>query len=70
MASDAIDAVRSAIPTGFKIFKGTVFFESLESFFDKVIANLSPETISYLKKSSLPSTWVFDPTRIINDTGR
>jgi len=34
----------------FKIFKGTVFFESLESFFEKVIANLSPETISYLKK--------------------
>jgi predicted DNA-binding transcriptional regulator YafY len=34
----------------FKIFKGTVFFESLESFFDKVIANLSPETVSYLEK--------------------
>jgi len=29
----------------FKIFKGTVFFESLESLFDKVIASLSPETI-------------------------
>jgi predicted DNA-binding transcriptional regulator YafY len=34
----------------FKIFKGTVFFESLESFFDKVLANLPPETISYLEK--------------------
>ena len=28
----------------FKIFKGTVFFESLQSLFDKVIANLPPET--------------------------
>lgn len=34
----------------FKIFKGTVFFASLESFFAKVIANLSPETITYLEK--------------------
>jgi predicted DNA-binding transcriptional regulator YafY len=34
----------------FKIFRGTVFFESLESFFDKVLANLSPETTAYLEK--------------------
>jgi len=33
-----------------KVFKGTVFFESIESFFDKVVANLSPETITYLEK--------------------
>ncbi len=34
----------------FKIFKGTVFFDSLETFFDKVYANLPPENISYLEK--------------------
>jgi len=34
----------------FKVFAGTVFSESLESLFDKILAMLSPDTLSYLEK--------------------
>ena len=34
----------------FKVFKGTVFSEALESLFDKILATLSPDTLAYLDK--------------------
>jgi len=34
----------------FKVFKGTVFFESLESMFEKVLATLPPESVAYLER--------------------
>jgi predicted DNA-binding transcriptional regulator YafY len=34
----------------FKVFAGTVFSEALESLFDKILATLSPDTLSYLDK--------------------
>jgi len=34
----------------FKVFKGTVFFESLESLFDKVHSTLPPQTLAYLDR--------------------
>jgi len=34
----------------FKVFKGTVFDESLESLFDKVRASLPPQTLAYLDR--------------------
>jgi len=34
----------------FKMFKGTVFFESLESLFDKVRSTLPPQTLAYLDR--------------------
>ncbi len=34
----------------FKVFKGTVFSEALESLFDKILALLSPDTLAYLNK--------------------
>ena len=34
----------------FKVFKGTVFFESLETLFEKVQATLPPQTLDYLNR--------------------
>ena len=34
----------------FRVFKGTVFFESLESLFDKVRSTLPPQTLAYLDR--------------------
>jgi predicted DNA-binding transcriptional regulator YafY len=34
----------------FKVFQGTVFAESLETLFDKILATLSPDTLAYLDK--------------------
>ncbi|MEN8245919.1 MAG: YafY family protein [Thermodesulfobacteriota bacterium] len=34
----------------FKVFQGTVFAESLETLFDKILAQLAPDTLTYLNK--------------------